>query len=535
MRFLSGVALTLCANVSVLLAAAVSSGTKQISKTPPKGASDKIAASYLSYSIELGDFPLFAGTLSRSSKTSLVNLTELGNKSNPNVFSTNLLKNLGAIQGAMPILRVGGNTQDRVLYDESVKNATHPIDPDTIHIGPSFYESYSIFPDTKYIQGFNLGKNGSDARASLLTTVTKSCEALGKDKLLYWEYGNEPDLYNNNGKRGGYTEEQYVKEWLNGTAAIKEQLKKSCPDLLSDDYYGYMAPSWSGAGEGSGSLSVKTAFTDGLNQDKDIRQISVHNYIDGATNPGVTLQATLMNHTRTVQSVSNQKTLAAALQKYNTPYVLGEFNSLYNGGKGGVSDSFGAALWGVDFTLYCAASGIYRTHMHMGAESPYEPWHPVSSESGGPPATKAPYYGNIMVAMMIGDSSRAGTQIAEIPLGKDEEIAYAAYEQGALRRIAIINMQEYNSTDSTPRKSIKYSFQVDGSAGKTAHVQRLFAEGSDVKTGVTFDGTSYDYELKQGKPVHVGDKSSGPATVRVDKKGLLTVEVQQSEAVILAL
>ena len=38
-------------------------------------------------------------------------LTAAGNSSHPNVFSYNLLKNLGAIQGSYPIIRVGGNTQ----------------------------------------------------------------------------------------------------------------------------------------------------------------------------------------------------------------------------------------------------------------------------------------------------------------------------------------------------------------------------------------------------------------------------------------
>jgi hypothetical protein len=45
---------------------------------------------------------------------------------------------------------------------------------------------------------------------------------------------------------------------------------------------------------------------------------------------------------------------------------MGETNSLYNQGKPGLSNSFGAALWGIDFNLYCASVGIRRVHMHMG-------------------------------------------------------------------------------------------------------------------------------------------------------------------------
>lgn len=48
------------------------------------------------------------------------------------------------------------------------------------------------------------------------------------------------------------------------------------------------------------------------------------------------------------------------------PLIMGETNSLYNQGKPGLSNSFGAALWGIDFNLYCASVGFKRVHMHMG-------------------------------------------------------------------------------------------------------------------------------------------------------------------------
>jgi len=65
--------------------------------------------------------------------------------------------------------------------------------PAILSIGPSYFDSYSSFSSTKYIHGFNLGKNGTAARASPLATVSLVCRALGNDKLLYWEFGNEPD------------------------------------------------------------------------------------------------------------------------------------------------------------------------------------------------------------------------------------------------------------------------------------------------------------------------------------------------------
>lgn len=59
-------------------------------------------------------------------------------------------------------------------------------------------------------------------------------------------------------------------------------------------------------------------------------------YIDGATSPGVTLQGTLMNHSRTIRDVDEQvaeykRVMSGPLTRVNraTPHFFGEANSLY--------------------------------------------------------------------------------------------------------------------------------------------------------------------------------------------------------------
>lgn len=65
-----------------------------------------------------------------------------------------------------------------------------------------------------------------------------------------------------------------------------------------------------------------------------------------------------MNHSSNVESVSkllNESRLLAALpedKNPDLPFILGEMNSLYNQGRPGLSNTFGAALWGVDFNLW---------------------------------------------------------------------------------------------------------------------------------------------------------------------------------------
>jgi len=344
----------------------------------------------VSYSIEFSSFVDFAG-----------------NTSVPNDYSNNLLNNLGNLTGTKPYLRIGGNTQDFAIFNASLEvaqvgiiiPAVSPDYPRNLTIGPRFYESFTTLPDTKYIYGFNLASNGTQGRQSLLATAQHACQALQDGKLAYWELGNEPDLYDRTSALGArrpesWNEADYVNEWLNGTRAIHDTIAQYCPSLAGNSSYKYYAPSFSGTG--NTHLDPLKTWEAGLDADKDIGLISSHNYINGATVPGVTLQGTLMNHTNTIASVAlqlNESAHLAALPASlnpSLPFILGETNSLYNQGAPGLSNSFGAALWGVDFALYCYAHNIRRVHFHQGTNYRYQSWQPVETDLVAR-GTKAPY------------------------------------------------------------------------------------------------------------------------------------------------
>ncbi|KZL86111.1 glycoside hydrolase family 79 protein [Colletotrichum incanum] len=461
---------------------------------------------FVSYSLEFAFFPDFAG-----------------NTSAPNTFSDNLLANLGELQGVRPYIRVGGNTQDYALYDESLPyavNGTYDFErskdyPTTIHIGSSYFESYGTFADTKFTHGFNLGlgANRSEGWETLKATVPLACKAIGKDNLDVWEYGNEPDLFSTSAqgpvRPSSWNESIYVEQWLNGTREIADILAEACPDFPKPVF---MAPSNAGT---ANRLRAPAQWAAGLNADENIATFSTHNYISGAESPGVTLQGTLMNHTRTVQSVqAHVREYANMTDRFDDvpPHILGEHNSLYNQGKPGLSNSFGAALWGIDFNLYAASQGIKRNHMHMGTDYRYQSWQPVNTDTTAI-GTKAPYYGNIAIAAFLAPpKSSDPVSVVHIPLEGDNEqsAAYAAYHGDTLARLIVINMQAYNSTingtgttpDPNPksRKDFGYSFEVPWDGG-LANVRRLRANGSDAITGITWDGWSYNYELDEGKPV----------------------------------
>lgn len=514
----------LCSWASAAATSGGSTAPLLVSLTAPSSASAPIPSSFVSYSIEFAFFPEFAG-----------------NKTVPNDFSYNLLKNLGKVQGTTPIVRVGGNTQDYYLFNTSQSEAligTYNFNrsydyPTTITIGPSFFESYEAWPGVQFTHGLNLAKsNNTVGIDSLLTSVPLACKAL-KGKLLDWELGNEPDLYPTSSQGPvrplTWHEADYVSEWLNLTSQIRQIVSSSpaCTSLTKS----FIAPSFGGP---SNYLNPIKTWGSGLDKNKDISLISSHNYIGGATQPGVTLQGTLMNHSSTTASISHQLNESLLLAYEDIPFILGETNSLYNEGAPGLSNAFGAALWGLDFNLHCAARGIRRVHMHQGSDYRYAAWQPVGTVNTTK-GTKPPYYGSVAVAEALGDLTKRDVRVAEIQLPTVYESAYATYVKGRLRQIVVVQMREFNYTDNTDavRPSKLYEFQLpEGHAGREVGVRRLMANGSDAISGITFDGYSFNWELDDGKPVLLRNVTRGER-VSVGKKGLLKVDVPWSSAALL--
>lgn len=176
--------------------------------------------------------------------------------------------------------------------------------------------------------------------------------------------------------------------------------------------------------------------------------------------------------------------------------------------------------------------------MHQGKNYRYQSWQPVDTDLVTK-GTKAPYYGHIAVAAMMGDLTKRNVKISNIPMASPFEAAYVAYVSDKVARIAVINAVGYNYTDASSlakRPSVSYTFQLpsndqqSGDNDKIA-VQPLLSNGSNAITGIIFDGYSYNYELNNGKPVLLGNVTRGE-TVQA-KQHLLHIQIPYSSAAIL--
>jgi hypothetical protein len=224
------------------------------------------------------------------------------------------------------------------------------------------------------------------------------------------------------------------------------------------------------------------------------------------------------------------------------PFIISEGNSLAGQGSPGLSNTFGAALWGVDASLLMAANNISRFHMHQGLNYRYQSWQPISTNITMI-GTKAPYYGNIAVAAFLGDLTNPADrpQVVNLPLNSEFSAGYASYVHGELSKIMLINLHEFNATagNNYTDKSIKrgtkqFCLRIPKScSSKVVNLQRLMANGSDAISGITFDGYSYNYELANGLPVLLPNVTRGES-MKSNNSGDLSINVLDSSAVLLS-
>ena len=145
----------------------------------------------------------------------------------------------------------------------------------------------------------------------------------------------------------------------------------------------------------------------------------------------------------------------------------------------------------------------------------------------------------MVAAMLSSDNDNDKIQIVNLPMSEETEAAYAGYVNGHLARIAVVNMRQFNYTDedtgsisdSTQRPVTKYSFQIPQTSAKSMSVQRLMANGSDAITGITWDGWSYNYELKSGEPVRQHNVTIGELVAIKDE--VVEIELPYSSGAIL--
>lgn len=191
----------------------------------------------------------------------------------------------------------------------------------------------------------------------------------------------------------------------------------------------------------------------------------------------------------------------------------------------------GSALWQVDFYLYAMALGISRVHYQQLFAYGYQPimWLPVEYLGIAPHVT-ANFYSQPLVADFIGSSGATTMAQLNVTPAQDSVAAYAAFESGVPKRVAVVNLDYWNSASSgTDRDSVSVELSVpsDVSTVTVDHLSSPDGAGADATT-ITYGGSQWTYDSLGQEVTGVRDDTEELTVV----DGIVTVTVNASSAVL---
>ncbi|KAI8625784.1 glycoside hydrolase family 79 protein [Xylariaceae sp. FL1651] len=525
---------------SIVLADSGASLGLTISSTPPGNISGPVSPSFAGFGIEPSNLFSFMG------------------KESPNPLTTNLLANLASYTGAPPHIRVGGNTQDNMIYDENMTNWSWIWNPnamgqgnvksDSMLIGPRFFEAANRLPaGTPVTWGLNLAYEGDDYVSRLVTMASLALSQTPNISITGFELGNEPDLYAQNGfrKPGTWSGYAYVQEWQGRAAALWQQVLKArnlsagffeaaatASTIGTDFQVANLAAYDIGsapAGSTNGLSSSRTSFLSAWNQHD-------YYYYIGVSKTEITL-ARLLQLQTTEDQFAAWATQVRQARDTPYPYALREMGIVGPIGLAGVTDVFGTALWTLNFLLYMASLGVESVQLHMTDNSYASAWQPIKMHDRQP-FVRPVYYGVAAFDQVIG-GSKCSTKVWQCPLGGADSVpdgydgfvrAYAVYDNYTLASVVVINGRVSNvSVAEADKPSLDVQLQLPKSlAGQTLHLSYLTGAGADATDGTTWNGISYE-KSGDGTPTVVSDAAN---TVRVGIDGSVSFAVRDTQAIV---
>ncbi|RWA05185.1 hypothetical protein EKO27_g9921 [Xylaria grammica] len=535
-----------------------SSSSVQVPAVVPEEASLEIDPDFLGLAFEQASFTRYA---------------EDG-EGNSNTFSVNLMDAVYSRTGGKPNIRLGGTSPD---YGKYLPGQTEPALPvaeqdnyqDIGHttIGPSYWNYTKNFPNAVYIIQVPLAtRNISEP----IAWVQSALDTIDEDQIFSIQPGNEPDLYTNtftgaNGialhppdYQGTLNSETYVGNWTEYVTAIKDAV----PSVRSGRFFS----AFDLASSHKDVFPVDTCFELGIDADGVIKEVAGH-YYQGNAGTAATLGSILMNLTLTHGNLddfrgridwlrANQPEISfgrespepfliishghlgdyAALYAFET--VLSEVgNSLQPKNTYEYQARLGSALWQVDYYLYSMVIGIARINYQQIMHAGYDLWLPVAS-AGLPAQVFSNYYSQPFLADFIvfyrtnpfaGDSGK--TRVSQLSVDASNVAAYVAYDDGALKRIAAVNMNYWNQTSSTgTRGSVTLDFKVpDDVTEVTVYHLNSPAGAGAAADSITYGGSQWTYE-SLGKEVKNVRRDTETVAV---SDGSASVTIASSEAVLI--
>ncbi|PWY66795.1 hypothetical protein BO94DRAFT_528486 [Aspergillus sclerotioniger CBS 115572] len=409
--------------------------------------------------------------------------------------------------GAYSPIRIGGTTQDRATYNASLLSAvSYSVDspddaPETLTFGDSFMDIAAAYEGT-----VTLGLNRRLDNVS--NTIAAAKIAKSRIANLYAiELGNEPNFF---------TSSDPIADGHAWTAAADAASQVSWQASVSAGLDDETSFAQAGVFFGLGSFDVSNLAEKEEDTDSTqyVRSFCHHYYPQSASTADLD---GLMSHTEIVEGLAEFQAQVVTAQDLNKDFVFGETNSA-TGGGGGISPTFGAGLWILDYVMQATILGVKQLFFHQGTigNCPYCWW----DES-----VNAPFYGAYTAALALSGASK----IAELDTGDGRFAAYVFYDSDDQPiRVLLYNSEYYTSgtrssvnvtLSSIPSTSSSVSaIRLTGDAATT-----IVGEGAITIAGQTFaNGTC---ELQGTKDTEKIGTTAGVATFAVQASEALLIYV----------
>lgn len=355
--------------------------------------------------------------------------------------------------GARGVIRVGGNTSDYSFYSATGQPLSSPEGKAGSVVNDAVLRDLGSFLDAtgwKLIWGLNLGNGTLENAIDEAQAVT----AASKGNLLAFEIGNEPDLFprHQGHRHTGYSYDDYLREYR----AYRDALRKAIPKIA------FAGPDVADATDWVAKFA--------LDEGKDIKLLTHHYYREGQ-NPSSTIDKLLHPDPKLAPILAK---LRAASESSGLPYRICETNSFSGGGKPGVSDTFTAALWVLDFMFTLASAGCAGVNMETGVNQRgfISSYSPVGDDEHGHYYAAPEYYGMLAFAQ----SAVGRIMGSSIDCGPRNITAYATQPSKDRAVLTLINKEP--SFDGNVVVDAPTSF-------RSGSLVRLSGSSLENKSGIT--------------------------------------------------
>jgi hypothetical protein len=384
------------------------------------------------------------------------------------------------------ILRIGGNSVDKIAWQHdgppAQTNAVTAADVDAL-------ASFLRATGWSTIYGINLARNTPAQAAQEAAYVA---QALGP--LLYaFEIGNEPDAYSFNGIRSTrYTYADFIREWRVYAQALKQAVPAA---VLSGPASAWHESSW----------TEPFAYDEA----QQISLLTQHYYRANGLSPQSTL-ALLLAGDPALPGLLTGLRDASEAARIPGGYRLTEANSFYDGGAPHISNTFGSALWALDFLFITAGFGSSGVNFHGGGGAPG--YTPIADDGKNVIQVRPEYYAMLLFARM-----GEGALIHNAQTAQHRSISTYVVAAPGQTKVLISNKESSLGVNIVLSGDFTY---------QKAEIETLSAPALDSTDGVTLNRASIGND---------GGWSPAPPPVKTPNRRSLSVPVAPATAVLVTL